>query len=78
MRLLVSGAQSAHGILAGVESRRGERASRDLTGVLLAASVVLVSAIATVVSVVVVIKHVHTLVQITKGHAQLRTAVLHS
>ena len=54
------------------------RASRDLTDVLLVASVVFVSVIAAVAAVVVVIKQVHIVVQITEERAQLRTIALRS
>ena len=78
VRLLVSGAQSARGVLAGAATRRAEQVSRDLTDVLLAASVVFVPAIAAVAAVVVVIKQVHIMVQIVEERAQLRKTALRS
>ena len=78
VRLLVSGAQSAHGVRAGAATHRGKGASRDLIDVLLVASVVFVPAIAAVAAVIVVIKQVHTVVQITEERMQLIATTLRS
>ena len=51
-------------------------ASRDLTYVLFAASVVFAPMIAARVAVIFVIKEVHIIVQIVEDRAQLRTTVL--
>ena len=71
VRLLVSGAQSTHGVRACTATRSGEGESRDLTEVMLVASVVYVPVIAAVAAVVFVINQVHTVLQIIEGRAQL-------
>ena len=55
-----------------------EEEFRDLKDVLLAASVVLIPAISAEAAVIVVIKQVHTVVQITEEHAQLQIIELRS
>ena len=64
VRLLVSGAQSAHGVRASVAMCRCDGASRNLADVLLAESVVFVLAIATAAAMIIEIKHVHAVVLI--------------
>ena len=56
------------------QSVAAKAASRDLTDLLLAASVVFVSAMPAVANVVAVIKQVHIIVQIVEERAQPWTA----
>ena len=78
VRLLAGGAQSARDARADAATRSGEEVFRDLTDVVLAASVVFVLAIAAVADVIVVIKEVHIVVQIVVERAQLTTIALRS
>ena len=58
--LFVGSAQSAHGTGAGTVTYTAKEVFRDVTDVLLSASIVFTPAIAAAVAVIIVIKQVHT------------------